>query len=255
MNETAPDLSVAIIACDAERTITRTLSSVAGVARRVVVVDSGSTDRTVEICREHGAEVVHREWEGYARQKQYAMEFCDSEWILSLDADESLDAEAEEEVSRSVKSNDPAVAGYAVNRRVWFRDRELRHSWQPEWIARLVRRGKGRWEGYEPHPALIVNGAVRRIGGNIRHDAFATISDFVHKQVSHGLKTGESYYEMGRSGTALKLLVSPPAAILKQLVVKRAWQDGWMGWVAAFGAGIHTAVKHMRLLELSRHSA
>ncbi len=254
MNETAPDLSVAIIACDAERTITRTLSSVAGVARRVVVVDSGSTDRTVEICREHGAEVVQREWEGYARQKQYAMEFCDSEWVLSLDADESLDAEAEEEVSRCVKSNDPAVAAYAVNRRVWFRDRELRHTWQPEWITRVVRRGKGRWEGYEPHPALIVNGEVRRIGGNIRHHAFATISEFVQRQVGHGLDTAESYYKMGRTGSPLKLLVSPPTAILQQLLRKTSWRDGWIGWVAAFGAGIQAAVKHMRLLELSRRS-
>ncbi len=111
------DLCVAIIVCDAQRTIERTIRSVNGLARKVVVVDSGSTDRTQTICRELGAEVIHHDWEGYGRQKQFALELCDSEWVLCLDADESLDNELIDAVRRAVIANDQSIDAFAVNRR------------------------------------------------------------------------------------------------------------------------------------------
>ena len=253
MNEPKPtlDLCVPIIACNAERTIEQTIRSVKGLARRVIVVDSGSTDRTIELCRKHGAEVIEHRWQGHIKQKQIALDQCDSTWVLSLDSDEAVDAQLAEAVGRVVQADDPTIAGYQMNRRVWLGDLELRHAWQPEWRTRLVRRTRARWTGYDPHDRLDVDGAVRRLRGTIRHDAFADITEFVHKQVAHGLTSAASYHDMGRSGSALRLVLSPPAAILKQLLLRRAWRDGWLGWVAAFGAGLHAAVKHMRLIELS----
>ncbi len=245
-----PDLCVAIVACNAERTIERTLRSVEPIARRVVVYDSGSTDRTPDLCRTHGAEVVERRWEGYAIQKQLAMEHCDAAWVLSMDSDESLDEQLIDAVRRVVCADDPEVAGYAMNRRVWFDGRELRHVWQPEWRTRLVRPATARWTGYEPHPYLEVDGVVRRLPGTMRHDAFASISDMLSRHVGHGLTTAQSYYEMGRRGSTLKLAVSPLAAVLKQLVIKRAFLDGWMGWAGALATGVYVATKQMRLLEL-----
>lgn len=256
MNEPKPtlDLSVAIIACNAERTIQRTIRSVSGLVQRVIVVDSGSTDQTVKLCRQCGAEVIEHPWQGHVQQKQLALEHCDSAWVLSLDSDESIDAELADEVRRVVEADDPSMAGYRLNRRVWFGDLELRHTWQPEWRTRLVRRTKARWTGYDPHDRLEVEGRVSKLRGLIRHDAFASIPDFIDKLVGHGLKGAESYYQMGRRGSALKLAVSPTAAVLKQLILRGAWRDGWIGCVAAFGTGIHAAVKHMRLLELTHRS-
>ncbi len=244
------DLCVAVIARDAGRTIEATLRSVRDLARRVVVVDSGSTDNTIELCRAHGALVIEHPWEGYVRQKQFALEQCDSAWVLSLDSDESLDGEAAESVRGAVGGNDPGVCGYQINRRVRVGEIDLRHTWQPEWRTRLVRRERARWTGHDPHDRLDVSGPLRRIRGTIIHDSYTDVADLVRKSVGHGLTMAASLHEAGRRTWPWSLLISPPAATLKQLVLRSAWRDGWAGWVAACSAGLHAAVKHMRLLEL-----
>ncbi len=249
----AADLSVSIIACDAQRTIAETIRSVRPMARRVVVVDSGSTDRTPELCAELGAEVVHHDWEGYGRQKQFAVELCDTGWVLCLDSDEAPDTVLAAEIRRAVEADDQSIDGYAMNRRVWLGDAELRHTWQPEWKVRLVRRDRGRWIG-NYHERLEVPGRVERLRGILRHHAASNVSELVRKQAAHGVQAAEVFFGMGQRGSRSKLLVSPPAAVLKQLLLRSAWRDGWAGWVAAFGTGIYAAAKHMRLLELSRSS-
>lgn len=255
MNEPKPplDLCVSIIARNAQRTIQRTICSVNGLARRVIVVDSGSTDATPDICRGLGSEVVHHEWEGYGQQKRFALGLCDATWALCLDSDESPDDPLANEIRRVVTADDQAVNGYAMNRRVWLGDIELRHTWQPEWKVRLVRRNAAQWVG-NYHERLEVKGRVERLRGILRHDAVTNVTDLVEKQALHGVQAAEEYYGLGVRSNALKLLISPPAAVLKQLVLHSAWRDGWVGWVAAFGTGINAAAKHMRLLELSHRS-
>ena len=97
-------------------------------------------------------------------------------------------------------------------------------------------------------------GRVERLGGVLIHDAVADVKEFIHKQAMHGVQAAQVYYDQGARGGIVKLLVSPPATVFKQLVLRSAWRDGWLGWVAAFGSGIHTTAKHMRLLELTRGS-
>ncbi|TDJ54605.1 MAG: glycosyltransferase family 2 protein [Planctomycetota bacterium] len=249
--DTTLDLCLSVIACDNERTIERTLRSVEGLARRTIVVDSGSTDGTIDICRAGGAEVIAHTWEGHVKQKQFALEQCDTQWVLSLDSDESLDETAVRAVRDAVAGDDPSVAGYQINRRVWYRGRPLRHAWQPEWRTRLVRRDRARWTGFDPHDRLDVEGTVRRIRGNIRHDSFTDFEEFLRSAVTHGLTTARSFHEMGKKGSRFRLMISPPAAVIKQLLLRSAWLDGWPGWLAAYSAGVHAAVKHVRLLELT----
>ncbi len=249
--DTTLDLCLAVIACDNERTIERTLRSVDGLARRRILVDSGSTDGTIEIARVCDAEVIAHAWEGYVKQKQFALEQCDTTWVLCLDSDESLDEQAIRAVRDAVNRNDSSIAGYKLNRQVWIGDRPLRHTWQPEWRTRLVRRENARWAGVDPHDRLDVEGAVTRLGGNIRHDAFTDFEQLLHKSVGHGLTSARSFHEMGRKGSRVQLVLSPPAAVLKQLVLRSAWLDGWPGWLASYSAGISAAVKHIRLLELT----
>lgn len=247
------DLCVVIIACNAQRTIRKTLLSVQGLASHVIVVDSGSTDETRNICKELSAEVVDHDWEGYGKQKQFALGLCDTPWILSLDSDESLDEDLANEIKRVVQKDDPSINGYAVNRRLWFGDKEMRHTWQPEWKTRLVRKDKARWIG-NYHERLEVDGRVERVGGLLVHDAITDTKDFVIKQANHGVQAAEVYFQQGMRGSLVKLLISPSATVFKHLILRSAWRDGWRGWIAAFGSGLHTTAKHMRLLELTRKS-
>ncbi len=246
------DLCLAVVACDNERTIERTLKSVDGLARRKIVVDSGSKDATLDICHACDAEVIEHAWEGYVKQKQFALDQCDTTWVLCLDSDESLDEDAALAVRDAVRGDDASVAGYEFNRQVWIGERPLRHAWQPEWRTRLVRRDRARWAGFDPHDRLDVEGVAGRLPGNIRHDAFTDFEQLLNKSVGHGLTSARSVHELGKKGSRLQLVLSPPAAVLKQLVLRSAWLDGWPGWLASYSAGISAAVKHVRLLELSK---
>jgi glycosyltransferase involved in cell wall biosynthesis len=162
-------LSVAIICKNSEATIRRTLVSVAGLAEEVVAVDSGSTDGTIAMLErcEPPARIIRAEWKGYVATKQMALEACTREWVLCLDSDESLTAELRASIERVLGGHAAAGkeggdggeggegrAGYAVNRKVFYRGRPLNFAWQPEWRLRLVRRGGAVWTGLDPHDRL-----------------------------------------------------------------------------------------------------
>ena len=271
------DLSVAIIARNNALTIRRTLASVRTIAREIVVVDSGSTDQTVEIARdEFGARIIDQPWLGHIRQKQFALEACTASWVLSLDSDESIEPELAAAIRSvvpvagdehavaaatrpigTVSVADPgagtvAITGYEMNRRLFMAGRWLRHAFQPEWRLRLVRRGSARWGGYDPHDQLeLTHGRMARLPGLLRHDAFTSVAELVRKQSAHGLRAAESYHAMGRRGSVGKLLLSPGAAVLKQLVLRQGFRDGWPGVAVSMGAGLSATVKHLALLELT----
>ena len=143
-------ISVAIVAMDEEANIGRTLASVRW-ADEIVLVDSGSTDRTCEIAREHGARVVVEPWRGYVAQKQYAIELCTKDWVLLLDADEEVSPGLAEEI-RAAIANPNAASGYKLPRKNLFLGRWIRHGgFYPDPKLRLFRRGQGFVTGHDPH--------------------------------------------------------------------------------------------------------
>ena len=247
-------MDVAIVCVDAERTIRRTLGSVRPLARRIVVLDSGSTDATIDIARSFDAEVRHQDWLGHVRQKQTALEMCDAPWVLALDSDESLTPRLAASVRRAIERDDGTL-GYEVNRKVWWAGRFLEHAWQPEWRLRLVRNGSASWAGLDPHDALEpVRASARtvRLEGDLRHDTIDRgLHRFLVQQMDHGRTSARAHHDAGRTTTPLRLATSPAGAFLKQLVLKRAFLDGWRGWCAASSAAAATLAKHACLLELT----
>lgn len=248
-------LAVAIVCRNNEATIGRTLASVRGLTAEIVAVDSGSTDGTIALLEREGARVVRHEWLGHIRTKQMALELCEQPWILSLDSDESLTDDLRYALRDAIERQDHAVAGYEVNRKVWWAGAFLEHAWQPEWRLRLVRRGSAKWGGYDPHDALEPRpgaGRIERLRGDLRHDSFATMADHLAGQVAHARVAARSYKAMSRRASVLNLVVSPVGAWLKQMVLRSAWLDGWRGWAAASATAAATLMKHLILLEETR---
>src|SRR6266540_2922257 len=165
-------LSVAIITRNAASQLERCLASVA-FAEEVVVVDSGSTDGTVELAARHGARVVRKEWLGFGAQKQFAVDAASHEWLLCVDADECLSPELREAIVAELKA--PRGFVYAMPRRNRFLGRWLKHGeGYPDWSVRLFHRAHARWGGELVHEKVLTRSPVLRLSGDLLHDAART---------------------------------------------------------------------------------
>ncbi len=252
---------MAITAKDSMRTLPRTLASIAGLAAEVLVIDSGSTDGTIEACRAAGAEVVHRDWEGNVAAKRCALERCAAApWILVLDSDESLEPALAASIREALDRDDPAIDGYEINRKLHFAGAWLHHAFQPEWRLRLVRGGRATARGQAPHDELVLldapspgsaprRGRIGRLRGDCRHDSFADLEDMLRRQLAYAKAAALG----GASGGTLwDVLVSPGAAFLKQALLRGGFRDGWRGIVLAGGAAASTLMKHLFIMQRKR---
>src|SRR5215470_6397588 len=170
-------LSVAIVAMDEEANIGRTLASV-GWADEIVLVDSGSKDRTREIAREHGARVIEEPWRGYVAQKQHAIEQCSKDWVLLLDADEEISPGLAAEIRAALATPDD-TKGYWLPRKNLFLGRWMRHGgFYPDPKLRLFRRGKAYSTGRDPHDRFEMKNRERvgRFKGALVHYTYPTLN-------------------------------------------------------------------------------
>ena len=242
------------------RTIGRVLESVRGLCSQLVVIDSGSTDGTLELveaCREWCEVVlVQTHWRGFVRTKSMGLEACSRKYALWLDSDEPVSEEMAGSVRRAVEEG---VDAARVQRVVEYKGKLLIHSWQPEWRLRLVkmelvRDGRARFAGIDPHDYLEVEDGVgvRPLEGVLVHDSFETFAEHLQNQLRLSKTSAESLYAMGRRGSVWKIVTSPMGAFFKQAVVKGCWRDGYAGWLAASTSAAGALMKHVVLYELGR---
>jgi glycosyltransferase involved in cell wall biosynthesis len=245
-------LSVTVITLNEERDLERCLESVAW-ADEIIVVDSGSTDRTCEIARACGARVLPRAWTGNDDQKNHAIDRARHRWILSLDADEWLTPEGVAEV-REVLTNLQAV-GYAFNRHSSFCGEFLKRTWNPDWQLRLFDRRQGRFAGGKVHEsvAMGLRGRVLRMSERLPHMAYRTVNEYVERINRYTGLAAETLAERGRRTSWIRLLFAPPATFLKMLVVKGGVRDGGRGLVVAAGSAFYVALKYIKLWGRTRN--
>jgi len=247
-------LSVSVICKDNERTIGRTFDSVRGLASEIIVVDSGSTDGTLELAEQAGATIHRTDWPGFIEQQRRALALCAQPWILILDSDESIDDELAHAVRDAIEKDEPGILGYEINRKVYWNNTPLHHAWQPEWRLRLIRKNAATWGGYDPHYELhlLKEGRTGKLVGTMRHDAILSIGEFLERQVVHGRVAAKSLAANGTTGNVRKLVTSPIGAWFKMMFVRGAYKDGWRGWVAGSSVALAAIAKHAALLEITR---
>lgn len=259
------DLSVMIPCRNNVRTMGRVLDSVRGLCSQLVVIDSGSTDGTLELveaCREWGGKeqcevvLVQTHWRGFVKTKSMGLDACNRKYALWLDSDEPVSREMAASVRRAVADG---VDAAKVQRVVEYKGKLLMHSWQPEWRLRLVkmdlvRDGRARFTGIDPHDYLEVESGVdvRALDGVLVHDSFETFSEHLGNQLRLSRTSAQSLHAMGKRGSVWKIMTSPIGAFFKQAIVKGSWRDGYAGWLAATTSAAGALMKHAVLYELGR---
>jgi glycosyltransferase involved in cell wall biosynthesis len=282
-------ISIALITLNEEANLPRTLESVMPLVcdgnGEIIVVDSGSTDRTVEIAQSFGAKVFVEPWKGFAAQKNSAMEKASGDWVLQLDADEALDPELAEEVNSvlAAERNMEKLQGMAdgetdrfaaiyrlraetgiplerfrfafwIPRKNFFLDRWIKYGgFYPDPKLRLIRRGAGKFEEYGAHPTIKVNGPTGRLKHALIHNAYPTLRGYIDHMNSYSSSGAEVAVAKGHRGFSLiSIVLRPKLTFLYNYVLRLGFLDGREGFLLHVYHAVYVSWKYAKAWELAR---
>jgi len=245
-------LSVTLITRDAAGQLADCLASVA-FADEIVVVDSGSSDDTVELARHRGARVLQREWLGFGPQKQFAVEAASHDWVLCVDADERVSPELRQQIVSELKA--PRGFVYAIPRRNRFLGRWLKHGeGYPDWSVRLFHRGHARWGSEPVHEKVVSRSPVLKLSGDLLHDSAETLEKYLDKQNRYTSLQAEAMHAEGRRANTVQLTISPVLRFFKYYVLRLGFLDGVPGLVHITIGCMNSFNKYAKLKALERSS-
>jgi len=244
-------ISAVLIAQDEENRIGAALDSLSWADERVVV-DGGSKDDTIQICRARGARVVEHPFTSYVEQKNYALDRASNDWVLSLDADEKITDSLADEIL-SLRHSGFQAAGYRMPRVNFYLGRFVRSTtWYPDHQLRLFDKRRGRWRGMHVHESVQVDGVVEKLRGEILHHSYEDIDDHVAKLNRYAELAARQMRETGRKRSLSAAVVLPPLVFLKNYIVKGGFRDGSVGLIVSSMNAFYVYLKFIKLWELER---
>jgi glycosyltransferase involved in cell wall biosynthesis len=239
-------LSACLVTLNEEENLARVLRSLEGVAEEVVVVDSGSQDRTQQIARAHGAKVVTHVWTDFAQQKNIAAAAAGNDWILSLDADEELSRELRESLL-AWKQKQPEFAVYEFARRAWYLGDWVWHTrWYPDRQRKLYRRDKAKFEVPE-HATVKYDGAIGRLQGDLLHYTLRSVEEHAAKVEAITTRQAQYLYAEGRRSWRAAMWLASAWNWFNNFVLRLGFLDGYRGWVISRMAARGTWLKFRKL--------
>jgi len=256
-------LSVAIVTLNEEENLARTLASVSW-AQEIIVVDSGSTDRTVEIARSFGARVFERPWPGFAAQKNFAIAQCQGAWILSLDADEELTTELQTQIRTLLPSNPPTDAYFLRRRNLFLGKWIKRGGFYPDPKLRLFRRAAAsfdttpKFEERPVHETITFDGAADTLDYDIIHHAYPTLSTYIEHMDRYSNLGADILVERGRTSRSLfsfllNVFLIPQITFNWNYFIRFGFLDGREGLLLHLYHATYTSWKYAKAWEKSRH--
>lgn len=268
-------LSVVLITRDEEQNLGRTLESVRALVAdgrgEIIVVDSGSADRTVEIAKSHDAKVFVEEWKGFAAQKNSALDKATGDWILSLDADEEVEPALAEEIghyilgegresmrdgvpNRTISVIATTITGFWIPRKNHFLGRWIRHGgYWPDRKLRLFRRGAARFENRLVHEDVKLEGQAHELSGALLHHSYPTVSDYIQHMNHYSSLGAEMVVARGPVRfTPINLTLRPMFTFLYNYIFRLGFLDGKPGFLLHVNHSIYVAWKYAKAWELSR---
>ena len=245
-------LTVTVITYNEADHIQHALESVAW-ADEIIVVDSGSTDGTVELARPLATKVIVRDWPGYSEQKNFAADNASNDWLLSIDADERVTPDLAVEI-RAVMSRGPQARGFRIRRVSRYLGRWIRSTdWFPDYQLRLYDRRAGRWNGLRIHESFRLNeGSPERLEGELHHYAYRDISHHLKKIDSYTTLLAQQSHEQGRRTNLAALVLHPWFAFFRNYVLRRGFTDGTAGFIISVLNSYYVFLKLAKLWELQR---
>jgi glycosyltransferase involved in cell wall biosynthesis len=245
-------ISAVLIAQNEERNIADALASVA-FCDEIVLVDSGSDDRTREIAAAGGARVVvNAPWPGFVAQRDFAVRAARHDWVLALDADERVGDALRREIE-SMSSTGFTFAGYRIPRVAFYLGRWIRGTdWYPDWQVRFFDRTRAAWQGDLVHESVRVDGAVGRLHGALEHHPYADVSDHLRKIDSYTTLWAKQAYSAGRRTNIADMIAGAMWAFVRNYLLKRGFILGSAGFVISVLNTHYTFVKLAKLRELER---
>ncbi len=224
-------VSVTIITRDEAANIDACLASVAW-ADEVLVVDCGSTDRTVEIATARGARVIIKDWPGYGAQKNFAATEVAHDWVLSVDADERVSPELAREIRERLAADAVAEAGFRIPRVTFHLGRWIRTTdWYPDYQLRLYDRRRGRWKERRVHESVTADGPVGQLREELQHYAYRDITHHHQTMDRYTTLAAEDMHASGRRAGFVDVALHPPAAFVRNYVLRRGFTDGMPGLI------------------------
>ena len=237
-------ISATIVALNEEANIARAIASL-GCAVEIVVVDSGSADRTREIAAGLGARIVEEPWRGYAAQKNFASAAAAHDWILSIDADEALTPELAAEIA--ALGDDPPFRGYNMPRLAQYLGRWIRHSgWYPDRKIRLFDRRRGAWAGAYVHESVRLDGPAGQLHGNLLHYTCNSLSEHLRTLDRYTTLAAQEVLARNAPVPTRRLLADPAWTFVRTYVFRRGFLDGPQGLAIAWMAALYTFLKYAK---------
>ncbi|MFQ5598168.1 MAG: glycosyltransferase family 2 protein [Nitrospiria bacterium] len=241
-------ISASIISFNEERKIADCLESLEGVVDEIIVVDSESTDKTIEIAATYTQNIYHQKFLGHIQQKNLAVSKAKHDWILSLDCDERLSETLKESIM-SIKDRLDQFDAYRMSRKTFYVYRWLDHCWYPDVKVRLFNKHQAEWGGTNPHDRVMVNSTrVKRLNGDILHYSFDSISDHIQTIDKFTEVGANEILKNGKKVTVLSPLGHAFWIFFRMYILRRGFLDGFAGLAASVLSFMHVFVKYGKVV-------
>ncbi len=244
-------LSVIIITKNESRHITRCLESVAW-ADEIIVLDSGSDDDTVALCKHFTDKVFETDWPGFGIQKQRALAKASGDWVLSIDADEWITAELRKEIEQAIIQTD--ISGFEIPRLSSYCGKEIRHGgWWPDYVMRLFQCYHGRFTGDPVHERIIVTGNTGKLNTPLLHESFVDFEEVLNKVNHYSSLGAEKHFQAGKRTSLFQAVLKGLWTFFKTYILKAAFLDGQEGLMLAISNAEGAYYKYLKLLFLQKN--
>lgn len=259
-----PKISACIVCFNEKANIRECLESVKW-CDEIIVVDSGSTDGTVKICREYTERVIHHKWPGFVKQKNYALSLAcpepvsgsvaTNDWVISIDADEIVSAELQTEIKELWEKGEPEnYSGFYVPRKTFYLGKWIMHGgWYPDYKLRIFKKSQGKWDGIDPHDKVVLSaGETKKLKHPLIHKNYLNLSDQLRTINSFSSTNAKALLEAGKKFSLFSLIFRPPIKFIETYFFKFGFLDGLAGLIISINSAFYVFNKYAKMWEAKR---